>query len=66
MDTGGSDAQEAPFFGDSLPASGTSTNDFPNGYRPFEYTCGNGSHTYVITAVATDGSKASKIIKVTG
>ncbi len=66
VDTGGNDAQEAPFFGDSLPASGTSTNDFPDGYRPFTYTCGTGSHTYVITAVGSDGSKASKIIKVTG
>lgn len=66
VDTGGNDAQQSPFFGDSLPASGTSTNDFPNGYRPFEYTCGNGSHTYVITAVGSDGSKDSVIVKVTG
>jgi len=66
VDTGGNDAQQSPFFGDSLPASGNSTNDFPDGYRPFTYTCGNGSHTYVITAVGSDGSKHSKIIKVTG
>jgi len=61
------DASTGPFFGDSLPASGTSTNDFPNGYRPFEYTCGNGSHTYVITAVSADGNKKdTATIKVTG
>lgn len=60
------DAQSAPFFGDSLPASGTSTNDFPDGYRPFEYTCGNGSHTYAITAVGSDGTKDSVVVKVTG
>ena len=61
------DAQAAPFFGDSLPASGTSTNDFPNGYRPFEYTCGNGSHTYAITAVSADGSqKDTSTVTVTG
>lgn len=66
VDTGGNDAQQSPFFGDSLPASGTSTNDFPNGYRPFEYTCGNGSHTYVITAVGSNNTKDSVIVKVTG
>ena len=66
VDTGGNDASQSPFFGDSLPASGTSTNDFPDGYRPFSYTCGNGSHTYVITAVGSDGSKDSVIVKVTG
>ena len=66
VDTGGNDAQASPFFSDSLPASGTSTNDFPEGYRPFTYTCGNGSHTYVITAVGSDGSKDSVIVKVTG
>lgn len=66
VDTGGNDAQQSPFFSDSLPASGNSTNDFPDGYRPFTYTCGNGSHTYVITAVGSDGSKDSVIVKVTG
>ncbi|MBX3100164.1 MAG: hypothetical protein KF761_11365 [Salinibacterium sp.] len=61
------DAQAAPFFSESLPASGTSTNDFPNGYRPFEYTCGNGSHTYAITAVSADGSqKDTSTVTVTG
>lgn len=66
VDTGGSDAEQSRFFSDSLPASGTSTNDFPDGYRPFTYTCGTGSHTYVITAVGSDGSKDSTIVKVTG
>lgn len=66
VDTGTNDAQQSPFFADSLPASGNSTNDFPDGYRPFTYTCGNGSHTYVITAVGSDGSKDSVIVKVTG
>jgi len=65
VDTG--DASTGPFFGDSLPASGNSTNDFPNGYRPFEYTCGNGSHKYVITAVSADGtSKDTVSVTVTG
>ena len=66
VDTGTNDAQQSPFFADSLPARGNSTNDFPDGYRPFTYTCGNGSHTYVITAVGSDGSKDSVIVKVTG
>ena len=66
VDTGGNDAEQSRFFSDSLPASGNSTNDFPEGYRPFTYTCGNGSHTYVITAVGSDGSKDSTIVKVTG
>ena len=67
VDTGGADAEASRFFGDSLPASGTSTNDFPDGYRPFEYTCGNGSHTYVITAVSSDGSSRDTVsVEVTG
>jgi hypothetical protein len=60
------DASTGPFFGDSLPASGISTNDFPDGYRPFTYTCGNGSHTYVITAVDVDGNKDTRSITVSG
>lgn len=66
VDTGGADAQEQPFFADSLPASGTSTNDFPDGYRPFEYTCGNGSHTYVITAVGSDNTTDTVTVQVNG
>jgi len=65
VDTG--DASTAPFFPDSLPASGTSTNDFPEGYRPFEYTCGNGSHQYTITAVSADGTASDSVsVTVTG
>lgn len=61
------DASVGPFFGDSLPASGNSTNDFPSSYRPFEYTCGNGSHVYTITAVSADGTKKdSTSVTVTG
>ncbi len=60
------DASSGPFFSD-LPASGNSDNDFPDGYRPFQYTCGNGSHKYVFTAVNdTNGTKDTVSITVNG
>jgi hypothetical protein len=60
------DASTGAFFSD-IPASGDSDTDFPPGYSPFHYTCGNGSHKYVITAVNDDnGTKDSVVITVTG
>jgi len=60
------DASTGAFFSD-IPASGSSDTDFPPGYSPFDYTCGNGSHRYVITAVNDDnGTKDSVVLVVTG
>jgi hypothetical protein len=55
------DAQEGG-MGWNLPASGTQ-NDFPAGYNPFEYTCGNASTSYTITVVG-NGSKQSLTLTV--
>ena len=61
------DASQGAFFSDDLPASGNSDSDFPDGFRPFQYTCGAGSHKYVFTAVKDgNGTKDSVAIKVTG
>jgi hypothetical protein len=66
IDSPGNDATNGAFFSD-IPESGNSDTDFPPGYSPFHYTCGNGSHTYVITAVNdTNGTKDSVAITVTG
>jgi hypothetical protein len=60
------DASSGPFFSD-IPMSGNSDNDFPDGYRPFQYSCGNGSHKYVFTAVNdNNGTKDTVSIKVNG
>ena len=58
------DASTGPFFGESLPASGNSNDDFPDGYSPFTFTCGAGQHKYTITAV-TGNAKDSVSIVVT-
>jgi hypothetical protein len=49
-------------MGWNLPASGTQ-NDFPAGYHPFEYTCGNASEPYTLTVIG-NGSKQSLTITV--
>lgn len=59
------DASVGPFFSD-VPTSGNSDTDFPPGYSPFHYTCGPGSHTYVITAVNNNGTKDTAALTVTG
>jgi hypothetical protein len=50
-------------MGWTLPPSGNE-NDFPNGYVPYEFQCGNASQKYTITIVGTNGSKQSKTVKV--
>lgn len=50
-------------MGWTLPPSGNE-NDFPNGYVPYEFACGNASQKYTITIVGTNGSKQSKTVKV--
>ena len=55
------DAMESG-MGWNLPASGTQ-NDFPDGYHPFDYTCGNTSEPYTITVIG-NGSKQSLTITV--
>ena len=50
-------------MGWTLPATGNQ-NDFPDGYVPYEYPCGNPSTDYTITIVGSDGTKASKKVTV--
>lgn len=50
-------------MGWTLPPSGNQ-DDFPNGYVPYEYQCGNTTTDYTITIVGSDGTKASKKITV--
>lgn len=50
-------------MGWTLPPSGNQ-NDFPNGYVPYEFQCGNASQKYTITIVGTNGSKQSKSVTV--
>ena len=50
-------------MGWTLPPSGNQ-NDFPNGYVPYEFQCGNASSDYTITVVGTNGSKESKTVTV--
>ncbi|MES2170216.1 MAG: hypothetical protein V4479_05770 [Actinomycetota bacterium] len=50
-------------MGWTLPPSGTQ-HDFPAGYDPYEYQCGNTSQTYTITVIGTNGSKVSKTVTV--
>jgi hypothetical protein len=50
-------------MGWTLPPSG-STADFPSGYFPFEFQCGNESQTYTITIVGTNGSRDSAQVTV--
>jgi hypothetical protein len=49
-----------------LPPSG-SDKDFPAGFSPYEFICGNSSNSYTITVVG-NGSKLSQtvIVKNTG
>jgi hypothetical protein len=51
-------------MGWTLPPNG-STSDFPSGYFPYQYQCGNTSQTYTITIVGTNGSRESKQVTVT-
>ncbi|MEP6480976.1 MAG: hypothetical protein ABJA94_03100 [Rhodoglobus sp.] len=46
-------------MGWELPPNGDQ-KDFPDGYVPYEYQCGNTSTDYTITIVGSDGTKASK------
>ncbi len=46
----------------TLPPSGNQ-NDFPSGYVPFVFPCGNTSQNYTITIVG-NGTKQSKTVKV--
>jgi hypothetical protein len=57
------DDAETQGMGWTLPPSGNS-NDFPNGYVPYEFQCGNASNTYTITVVGTDGDRQSETITV--
>jgi hypothetical protein len=50
-------------MGWDLPPSG-SDKDFPTGYYPYSYQCGNASMTYTITVVGAGGAKQSKTITV--
>jgi hypothetical protein len=50
-------------MGWTLPPSGNQ-NDFPNGYVPYQFQCGNSSIKFTITIVGTNGSKDSKTVKV--
>jgi flagellar basal body-associated protein FliL len=58
------DASQAPFF-DNLPLDGDTGSNFPSGYSPFQYSCGNQSLKYTITVVDGSGHKASKSVTVT-
>lgn len=58
------DASAAPFF-DNLPLDGDTGSNFPNGYSPFQYSCGNQSLKYTITVVDGSGHKASKSVTIT-
>ena len=51
-------------MGWTLPPSG-STSDFPAGYFPYEYQCGNESMTFTITIVGSNGSRESDQVTVT-
>lgn len=57
------DDAEANGQGWTLPPSGNQ-NDFPNGYVPYHFECGNASIDYTITVVGTNGDKQSKRITV--
>ncbi|CAN5287549.1 hypothetical protein BH11ACT3_BH11ACT3_15500 [soil metagenome] len=59
------DASAGAFFS-NLPPSGTSTNDFPEGFNhdTFEYACGTAKHTYTMTVVGTNGQKVSKTVTI--
>jgi flagellar basal body-associated protein FliL len=59
-----SDASTAPFF-DNLPLDGDTASNFPSGYSPFQYACGNQSLKYTITVVDGDNHKASKSVTIT-
>lgn len=50
-------------MGWTLPPSGNS-NDFPSGYVPYEFQCGNASNTYTLTVVGTNGSRDTRTITV--
>jgi hypothetical protein len=58
------DNAETNGMGWTLPPTG-STSDFPNGYFPYEYQCGNESMTFTITIVGTNGSRESEQVTVT-
>ena len=60
---GATDNAEQNGMGWTLPPSGN-TNDFPSGYSPFEYQCGNESMTYTITIVGSNGSRESAQVTV--
>ena len=51
-------------MGWTLPPNG-STSDFPSGYFPYEYQCGNQSMTFTITIVGSNGSRESEQVTVT-
>lgn len=54
-------------MGWDLPGSGSSDQDFPDGYRPYQVTCPAAGDTvsYTITIVG-NGSKASKTVTLKG
>ncbi|MEO8261219.1 MAG: hypothetical protein ABI566_01505 [Pseudolysinimonas sp.] len=58
------DASTAAFFSE-LPLDGTSATDFPSGYVPYQYVCGNQDVTYTMTVVDDRGHKSSKSVTVT-
>ena len=49
-------------MGWTLPANGTSDADFPDGYRPYTYPCGNASTRYTITVVGATGRQSELIV----
>ena len=51
-------------MGWTLPPNG-GTSDFPSGYFPYEYQCGNESMTFTITIVGSNGSRESDQVTVT-
>jgi hypothetical protein len=53
---------EANGMGWVLPPNGDQT-DFPSGYNPYSYICGNASQTYTITVTGPSG-KVSKTIQI--
>jgi hypothetical protein len=61
---GAVDNAETNGMGWTLPPNG-STADFPSGYVPYEFQCGNTSQTYTITIVGTNGSRESAQVTVT-
>lgn len=58
------DASSAPFF-DNLPLDGDSGSNFPSGYVPFQFACGNQSLKYTLTVVDGSGHKSSASVTVT-